>query len=197
MARSSTTDPLEKFRFLVEWSTDTGSESSGIGRAGFTEVGMPKRNTNKINYREGHDPDINMLSAGLSSMEDITLTRGLIKMNAGDEANNAFYRWMSAVHRPQAGHPGMRGADATRPGNVAAAEYRKDVTIKVLDRTGAVSRVYRLYNAWPTNFVPGSDMNAGEDGDKMLESMTLAYEDFKELKPADSAEMTPSPEYTA
>lgn len=178
MARSSTTDPLEKFRFLVEWSNDGDSEATGIGRAGFFEVGMPKRSTNKISYREGHDPDINMLSAGLSSMEDITLTRGLVKHDA---ASNAFYKWMSAVHNPQAGAPGIRGSGATRDPNQAAYEYRKDLTIKILDRSGAVARIYKLYNAWPVNFVPASDLNAGEDGDKALESLTLAYEDFQEL----------------
>lgn len=180
MARSATVDALEKFRFLVSFLEENGAEATPQDRAGFFEVGMPKRSTNKIQYREGDDPDIFSLSAGLSSMEDITLTRGLIKFSG---KGSSLYRWMSAVHKPgeyfSKGYA-KKSSSSERPGDVAKANYRKNIKITILDRTGNIARVYELYNAWVVNFVPGSDMNAGEDGDKSLESVTLCYEDFKE-----------------
>ena len=178
MARSSTVDPLERFRFKVSWSSDGSSESTALVRLGFHDVQMPKRSTSKISYREGIDPDINQLAAGLSSMEDVTMSRGVIIADANDE----LYKWMSAVHNPTSGHVG-REALGGRPAQAAAANYKKDVTIQLLDREGNVARQWTLFNAFPTNFVPSSDLNAGEDGDKAMESLTLAYEDFKEEAP--------------
>ena len=186
MARSSTTDALEKFRFLVTFSSaEDGSNPAALDRAGFFECGMPKRTTSKIEYREGNDPDIFSLSAGLSKMEDITLTRGVIA-RATDGAASALYTWITSVHTPQAGGmSGYAGGTVKRAGagteGYAAELYRKDVTIKVLDRSGNVARQYKLAQAFVVNYVPGSDLNAGEDGDKMLESVTLAYEDFVEV----------------
>lgn len=178
MARSSIVDPLEKFRFAIQWSSDGDSENSGLVRLGFHDIQMPKRSTTKGTYREGIDPDINQLFAGLSSMEDITLSRGVII----DDQNNEFYKWMSAVHNPTSGHVG-RQALAARASNAAAARYRKDITIQILDREGNVARQWTLFNAFPVNFVPASDLNAGEDGEKAMESLTLGYEDFKEEVP--------------
>lgn len=178
MARSSVVDPLEKFRFSVSWSSTGESEGTSLVRLGFHDVQMPKRSTTKISYREGIDPDINQLAPGLSTMEDVVMNRGLII----DDQNNEFYKWMSAVHNPTAGHVG-RNALVARASDAAAANYKKDVTIQMLDREGNVARQWTLFNAFPVNFVPGSDLNAGEDGDKSMESMTLAYEDFKEEAP--------------
>lgn len=183
MARSSARDPLEKFRFQLDWTSTNGSEATPRSRAGFTDVQTPKRSTNKITYREGNDPDISMVSAGLSTMEDIQLSRGLVKLDSAEA--NEFYKWMSSVHKPIAGHPGV---DGDRDPDAAAEEYRKDLTLTILDRTGAPARKWKLYNCFPVNFVPGSDLNASEDGDKSLEQLTITYEDFEELDPAVEAD---------
>lgn len=175
MARSASVDPLERFRFQVSWSNDTGSESTALVRLGFHDIQMPKRSTTKISYREGLDPDINQLSSGLSTMEDIVMSRGVVIQ----DTNGEFYKWASAVHNPTAGHVG-RDALAAR-GKAALNSYKKDLTIKLLDREGNVARQWNLYNAFPVNFVPSSDLNAGEDGDKAMEQLTVAYEDFKEI----------------
>jgi len=174
MARSSKVDPLEKFRFSLSWSSGAGSEVSALVRLGFHDVQMPKRSTTKISYREGLDPDISQVAAGLSTMEDIVMSRGVII----EDANGEFYKWISAVHKPTAGHVGREALGAR--GKAALNDYKKDVTIKLLDREGNTARQWTIYNAFPTNFVPGSDLNAGEDGDKAMEQLTLAYEDFKE-----------------
>lgn len=190
MARSSRVDPLEKFRFTLSWSADGDSEGTNLARAGFHDVQTPKRSTNVITYREGVDPDINQLAAGLSSMDPVTLSRGLII----DDQNNELYKWMSSVHNPTAGHEG-RDAVQARKSDAAAANYRKDVTISMLDREGNVARRWVLHQAWPSNFVPGSDLDASEDGDKSLESLTLSYEDFQEVRVSSNEKKEVSPEY--
>lgn len=176
MARSSVVDPLEKFRFAVSWSADGQSEATALVRLGFHDVQMPKRATNKISYREGIDPDNNQLAPGLSTMEDIVMSRGTIIT----DLNGEFYKWVSAVHNPTSGHVG-REALGARASNAASNQFRKDVTIQMLDREGNVARQWTLFQAWPSNFVPGSDLNAGEDGEKSMEQLTLSYEDFKEI----------------
>jgi phage tail-like protein len=192
MARSSKVDPMEKFRFAVSWSAGGDSEGTALVRLGFHDIQMPKRSTTEIAYREGIDPDINQKSAGLSSMEDVVMSRGVIIHDDNDE----LYKWVSAVHNPTTGHVG-REALSARPANAAAAKYRKDVTIQMLDREGNVARQWTLYNAWPKHFEPGSDLNAGEDGDKSLEKLTLAYEDFREETPGTAAARAVSNEYSS
>lgn len=182
MARSASVDPLDKFRFVVAWSSDGDSESTPTAKVGFHDVQMPKRTTNEITYRDGADPDINQKSPGLSNMEDVVMSRGLI----AQDDNNEFYKWASAVHRPTEGHVGRDALTAVTTGG-ASNNFRKDVTITQLDREGQPARRWVAYNAWPKAFTPGSDLDASEDGEKSLEQITLAYEDFKEVK-LDAAE---------
>lgn len=175
MARSATADALEKYRFLVDFLLPDGSAPV---RTGFHDVQMPKRTTNKITYREGGDPDVSALSAGLSTMEDVVMSRGAIATE-GNLAND-FLKWAKAVHGPTAGNLGVNTSQLP----TGTMQYRADVTIKMLNREGQIVRQWRLYNAFPTNFTPGSDLNAGEDGEKSMEALTLAYEDFQELQTA-------------
>ena len=193
MARTAQADPLEKFRFIITWTVGNGSEGTTLQRAGFHDMQMPKRSTNVINYREGSDPDINQKAPGLSTMEDVVMGRGLIAY-ADSDAGREFYRWMSAVHNPTAGHVGRdSSALKSRPAGAASNTYRKDVTIQQLDREGAVVKQWTCQQAWPSNFVPGSDLDASEDGDKSIEQLTLAYEDFKEEVPDSTNAASASP----
>lgn len=177
MARVATNDPMEKFRFLVDFSLP---DSSAPVRLGFHDVQMPKRTTNKIMYREGGDPDISGVSAGLNTMEDIVLNRGLI---AGDGAQaNDFLKWAKTVHPST---PGITTHNSATTALHGSNSYRSEVTIKMLDREGKVSRAWKIHQAFPVSFIPGSDLNAAEDGEKSLESLTLTYEDFQELAVAE------------
>jgi len=185
MARSAKYDPLEKFRFLVEFSGegDDGSEPTSI-KVGFHDAQIPKRSTTKIPYREGIDPDISGQSAGLSTMEDIVLNRGLISPKANNDelgSINGLYKWMSTIHNPKSTDEMFhRASDEIKSAGVL--QYRKDVTITMLDRAGTKVRAWRLFNVWPTNFIPSSDLNSAEDGEKTMESLTLGYEDFSEVE---------------
>ena len=193
MARSSIQDPLDKFRFAVSWAEDVSSEETSNPRAGFHDVQMPKRTTNVINYREGVDPDINSKSAGLSSFEDVVLNRGLVV----DTTNGShFYSWMSSVHNPEEGSIDGYVASNSRNAKMSADDYRKNVWISMYDRNGTEVKKWELINAFPTGFIPGSDLNAAEDGEKSMEQLTLGYEDFREIASSNGAASSVSPEYT-
>jgi phage tail-like protein len=184
MARAADNDPLEKFRFQVVLTLPGGLTQR---RAGFHDVQMPKRSTTKIMYREGDHPDINMISAGLNSMEDIVMSRGLLAKESiagatADTSKDDFYLWMSKVHSPTAGVNSLGNQTAASPGPTGSNDYRATISITMLDRSGAAARKWELYNCVPTNFVPGADLNASEDGEKSIQSLTIAYEDFKEVQ---------------
>lgn len=185
MGRSAAFDPLEKFRFLVDFSipAPTGGTAPSVVRTGFHDVQMPKRSTNKIAYREGQHIDVSTQSAGLSTFEDIVMSNGVLA-NVGTDGDE-LYRWMSTVQKPGVGVATFIGAaGGTQAPKTARGQnnYRTEVKIKMLDREGTIVRCWKCYQAWPTNFVPGSDLNAAEDGDKSMQSLTLCYEDFQELK---------------
>ena len=181
MARSATLDPLEKFRFSVSFDAGDGADATTLTRLGFHDVQLPKRATNKIAYREGHYADVNQYSAGLTTFEDITLNRGLLPRVSGANLDNALYEWASSVYVPGTNANDLAAKIDGRPTSTAASSYRKDIRIQMLDREGDIVREWKVFNSWPVNFVPGSDLDASEDGDKSIESLTLAYEDFQEI----------------
>lgn len=191
MARAASQDPLEKFRFKIDivfgTITATGAAPKEIVmRAGFHDAQMPKRATNKISYREGNNPELSSLSPGLSSTEDIVLSRGLVAQNA-----TGFYKWASQSHEGMATDAVFDfTVEHTATSTPEAEDLRKDLTITMFDRTGAPARKWFVSNAFVVNFAPGSDLNASEDGEKSLESITLAYEDFYEISPDATGSIT-------
>lgn len=167
MARSSKIDALEAFRFTVSFEGQT--------RAGFHDAQVPKQTTTEGEYREGNAPTNMQKFAGLSRMEPVVLSRGAT-------TNQDFYEWVKLVFNAEnlpEGQPNVQGPDVVPLGD--AEQYRKDITITLWQRKGVPAKQWVLYNAWPTNFQPGSDMNASEDGEKSMEQLTLAYESFTEL----------------
>jgi len=174
-------DPLDKFRFRVSWPAEgTGTDTPASSRAGFQACQMPKRNTSKITYREGIDTDIQFNSAGISTMEDIVLARGL------SLGTNDFYIWAKNVHdgSDRKGKPGDTYSPITDTTKTTASRdrYRRDVTIQMISRTGFVLKEWKLYNAFPIQFTAGSDLDAAADDSKSIASLTLAYDDFEEVK---------------
>jgi phage tail-like protein len=205
MARTSIQDPFEKFRFKVTLlgpvaatslaATPTISSTvdpltgavtsapstvnlAAFASAGFHDVQMPKRTTTKGTYRQGNFPDVHITFPGTSTMEDIVLNRGLT--NSTD-----FYSWAQLVHSGKDTTSSMNVAALGSPANLTSLgnsnDFRKDLAVSMLDRTGKVVKTWNVYNAWPVHFTPGSDLNASEDGEKSMESLTLSYEDFEEV----------------
>lgn len=201
MARVATSDPLEKFRFTIyELSTVDNTESitniageaitsstapTQTNLAGFTTAQLPKTTTSKITYREGDNlNNLSSLSPGLSSTEDIVLTKGLVSRLSGDGADTGnsswFYIWASSVTIHGTTDSEFNFKDGSKASSVSDLT-RKNLLMLMKDRTGRTARAWKIYNAFPVQFTPGSDLDASADDSKSVESLTLAYESFEEV----------------
>ena len=195
MARSSNSDPVEKFRFRVtvislDLNVTSGLETvaglSGGGgffkenlavfsRAGFSSVSLPKANVGEITYRENIDNLRSIKVPGLVKYDPVILTRGVT-------TNRDMYDWYRLVNQDLA-LLSVAG-ELTKDVQFSPAQsenFRKDVIIEVLDRAGNPSKAWYLFNAWPTVYAPGNDLNASSE-EKLIESLTLTYEYFLELE---------------
>ena len=80
---ATTTYPLPKFHFIVEW---------GGTRVGFTEVSGLDYQIEAIEYREGNSKEYSKIKMpGMHKFSNITLKRGSI---SGDKE---FYAWLNTV----------------------------------------------------------------------------------------------------
>jgi phage tail-like protein len=171
MARSASVDPIEKFRFVVEF---TSGET--VSRAGFMTCSIPTESRGSINYREGNYSDASEKSAGLTSYSDITLTRGVTK-------DSDFYQWAEVHKLHRAAVRGNAGgaytADDKRPEGEASNAYRRDIKITLLDREGKAAKSWNVYNAFITEMVPGDGLDANAE-EKLMESITLSIEGYQQ-----------------
>jgi phage tail-like protein len=194
MARSAQSDPLEKFRFRVtvislDLSVTSAIETiasftGGTGlnqklrifsRSGFSAVSLPKVNVGVIHYRENIDNLRSIKVPGLVKYDDVTLSRGVT-------TNRDMYDWYRLVNEDIAllSVAGELNRD-TVYSPAQSDSFRKDVIIEVLDREGNPSKAWYLFNAWPSSYAPGNELNASSE-EKLVESMTLSYEYFIELE---------------
>ncbi len=194
MARSSTQDPVDKFRFRVTVisldisadaaiSTIAGLSSGGtffkerlavISRSGFSAVSLPKATIGEITYRENIDNLRSVKIAGLAKYEPITLSRGVTK-------NGDLYDWYRLVNNESALL--SVASELSKDSVLSPAQsdnYRKDVIIEVLNRSGEPVKAWYLFNAWPSGYIPGNDLDASAE-EKLVETLTLTYEHFLEL----------------
>lgn len=200
MARSSIDDPVEKFRFkvtvvsvsptlsgVVESAAALAIGQFGpnediyakklavISRAGFSEVILPRQTISEISYRENIDSYRFIKVPGLARYEPVVLKRGVT-------FNRDLYDWMRQVNDELAllVTAGELSQDI-RKGPTQSENFRKDVVIEVLDREGKAIKGWYLFNAWPTAYKPGDDLNAQTD-QKLVEELTITYEVFLELE---------------
>jgi phage tail-like protein len=193
MARSSSKDPLEKFRFRISViavspslngiaetvgalsSADTVAKNfSVLVRMGFSEVGLPRTTISEIPYRENTDGYRFQKTPGLVRYEPITLKRGVTQ-------NRDLYDWLRLVN-DELVLLGVANelAGSVRKGPRQSENFRKDVVIEVLDREGNPVKGWYLFNSWPTSYKPGDDLNSQAE-EKLIEELSLTYELFLEL----------------
>lgn len=210
MARPSSSDPIERFRFRltviaidlsVTGIVDTAAglamskllqaaQSSNdllrnignlgtmlgvISRAGFSEVTIPSVRINEITYRENIDNQRFSKQAGLAKYESISLRRGVT-------SNRDLYNWYRFVNDDIAmlnvAQELGRNSKITINQN---ENYRKDVILEVLDRTGTSIKAWYMFNAFPIFYKGGNDLDANGE-DKLVEELELTYEFFLELE---------------
>jgi len=140
--------PIPKFHFQVEWGDDF--------RIGFTEVSGLDFETEVIEYREGHSKKYNKSKQpGLTKFSNITLKRGTF------EGDFDYYKeWRKTYFFQE--------------GNKTGSQYRRTVTIKLLNENHEPIIVWKVQNAFPSK-VQSTDLKA--DGNEVaIETMELVHE---------------------
>ena len=139
--------PLPKFHFQVEWGED---------RFGFTEVSGLDFETEVIEYREGNAPVYHKTKQpGLTKYANISLKRGTF---LGDF--KFFELWKKTMMFQE-----------------GAAQYRRDVTIKLLDEEHKPIITWSVTKAWPSK-VQSTNLKA-DANEVAIESMDLVHEGLR------------------
>lgn len=159
MARISTKDPLDKFRWMVE--------IEGFSRSGFASCETPSYAINTQSYAEGGSHLFPKKIIDSIEYRPIALQRGVTSdMN--------FHRWAAAYLEFIRGAKSIPTLETwTQP-----TDYRKTVYIKHLDRAGRTVKTYILFNAFPIEYKPASDFSADSDDIVSMERLVLTYESF-------------------
>lgn len=169
MARNSSKDPLDKFRFAVT--------IDGFTRMGFSSCETPAMTVNTQKYAEGGSHLWPKQIVDSVEFKPIALQRGV-------SSDFNFHNW--AIQFMELYQGKRDNGLSTRPG-----EYRRDVTIEHMDRAGRIVKRYRLHKAYPIEYKPASDFSA--DGDDLLsmERLVLVYESFEVLPNPNNESVNP------
>ncbi len=108
---------------------------------GVSKASSLKRTTEVVKHREGGENSTDHKSPGRTSYEGITLERGITH-------DREFESWANLVH-PYAGDAGMD-----------LVNYKKDLTLEVMNEKGQVAFRYFLYRCWVSEFTAMPDLDA-------------------------------------
>jgi phage tail-like protein len=128
-------DPYKNFKFRVKWD--------GRYVAGISKVSALKRATEAVTHREGGSVSSARLSPSTWKFDPVTLERGVTH-------DTDFEAWTNLINN-MTGDPGM-----------SLRNFRKDITIELLDEQGAVAKAYNVYRCWVSEYtaLPELDANA-------------------------------------
>ena len=143
-------DPYPNFKFRVSWDNRPV--------AGLSKMSALKRITEVIEWREAGGPSINRKMAGRTKFEPITLEAGLTH-------DRQFLEWAQQVSNPQ--------GDAA----MSLVNYRKEVTIKVLNLQGTPVMAFKLHRAWASEFQASPELDANANA-VAIQTLKLEYEGF-------------------
>jgi phage tail-like protein len=143
-------DPYKNFKFRVLWDNQAV--------AGLSKMSAVKRMTEVIEWREAGGPTLITKMPGRTKCEPVTLEAGLTH-------DRQFLNWANQVNNPD--------------GNAATSlvNYRKEVTIQVLNMQGTQVMAIKLSRAWVSEFqmLPEMDANANAVA---IQTLKLEYEGF-------------------
>lgn len=143
-------DPYKNFKFRLLWD----------GRAvlGVSKVGALKRTTEVVKHRSGGDNSFDHKSPGRTSYEPVMLERGITH-------DLEFERWANRVHTYQ----GDTSMDLVN--------YKKDLTLEVMNERGQVAIRYFMYRCWVSEFTAMPDLDANANA-VAIENMKIEMEGF-------------------
>jgi phage tail-like protein len=133
-------DPYRNFKFRVKFDTDYV--------AGVSKVSGLKRTTEVVKHRSGGDESSSFKLPGRNEYEAITMERGVTQ-------DTEFERWVNKCWD-------YRNAQNLQLGQEMSGDFRKDITIDVLNEAGQKVISYSVYNCWVSEYqaLPDLDANA-------------------------------------
>lgn len=143
-------DPYKNFKFRVKWDNQVV--------AGLSKMSALKRTTEVVEWRVAADPSQVRKLPGRTKCEPVTLEAGLTH-------DRQFLEWAEQVNNPV--------GDAA----VSLLNYRKEVTIEVLNLQGTPVMAFILKRAWVSEFQALPDMDANANA-VAIQSLKLEYEGF-------------------
>ena len=160
-------DPYKNFKFRVLWD--------GRTVLGVSKVSALKRTTEVVKHRDGGDNSTDHKSPGRTSYEGVTMERGLTH-------DIEFEKWANLVHA-YAGDPTMD-----------LANYKKELTLEVLNERGHVAKRYFLHGCWVSEFtaVPDLDANANAVAIENIKVELEGWERDVETKEPDEKSAVPA-----
>jgi len=151
-------DPYKNFKFRVLWD--------GKPVLGVSKMSSLKRTTEVVKHRSGGDNSFDHKSPGRTSYEAVTLERGITH-------DVEFEKWANLVHTYQ-GDPSMD-----------LVNYKKDLTLEVMNEKGQVAIRYFLYRCWISEFTAMPDLDANANA-TAIEHLKVELEGF--LRDLDTTE---------
>jgi phage tail-like protein len=130
-------DPYLNFNFRVKWD--------GRYVAGISKVGVLKRTTEVVKFREGGNPSSSHKTPGRTEYDAIMLERGVTH-------DLEFEQWANKCWDFQSG----LGSE------VSLKDFRKEITIEFYNEAGQLAIAYNVFRCWVSEYqaMPDLDANA-------------------------------------
>ncbi len=159
-------DPYKNFKFRIIWD--------GKPVLGVSKVGALKRTTEVVKHRSGGDNSSDHKSPGRTTYDGLTLERGITH-------DREFEKWANMVH--------SYAGDAS----MDLVNYKKELTLEVLNEKGHVAFRYFLHGCWVSEFttVPDLDANANAVAIEHLKIELEGWERDEDTKEPDEAAAVP------
>lgn len=161
-------DPYKTFKFRVQWNGKTV--------LGVSKVGALKRTTEVVKHRSGGQNSFDYKSWGRTTFDGLLLERGVTH-------DTEFEAWANMV--------------ASFAGDAAAnlAQYKRELTLELLNERGQVALRYFLHDCWVSEFtaMPELDANASHVA---IESIKIEMEGWERdpntREPNEAGDVPPS-----
>jgi phage tail-like protein len=141
-------DPYKSFKFRVKWD--------GKVVLGVSKVSALKRTTEVVKHRDGGDNSTDHKSPGRTTYDGITMERGLTH-------DPEFETWANKVHA----YAGDTSMDL--------ANYKKELTLEMMNEKGHVVFRYFLHDAWVSEFTALPELNSNANA-LAIESLKIELE---------------------
>jgi phage tail-like protein len=144
-------DPYKNYKFRVIWD---GRTVLGVSKAGAL-----KRTTEVVKHRSGGENSTDHKSPGRTTYDSLSMERGITH-------DPEFEKWANLVH-PYSGDASMD-----------LVNYKKELTLEVMNEKGHVAKRYFLHNCWVSEFTAVPDLDANANA-VAIESIKIELEGWE------------------